>query len=75
MPHVKNLNFPEYMFALYFLHARGDNFGEQKQHKMKELSIPGELMKLVLKKSVPAPSHMTVNYLHFTLASMETENR
>ena len=75
MPHMKNLKLPEYMFALLFLHARGDNFGKQKQHKMKELSIPGELMKLVLRKSVPAQSHITVNYLHFALVSMETENR
>ena len=50
MPHVKNLNFPEYMFALQFLHATGDNFGKPKQHKMKELSIPRELMKLDLKR-------------------------
>ena len=74
MPHVKNLNFPEYMFALWFLHATGDNFGKQKQHKMKELSIPRKLMKLVLKKGASAPSHITVNYLHFALVSMETEN-
>ena len=40
MPHVKNLNFPEYMFALLFLHAIGDNFGKQKRHKMEELSNP-----------------------------------
>ena len=71
---MKNLNFPENMFALYFLHATGDNFGWQKQHKMKELSIPRELMKLVFKKIVSAPSHITVNYLHFALVSMETEN-
>ena len=58
MPHVKNLNFPEYMFALLFLHATGDNFGKQKQHKMKELSILREWMKLVSKKSVSAPSHI-----------------
>ena len=57
-----------------FMHATGDYFGKQKQHKMKELSIPRGLMKLVLKKSVSAPSHITVNYLHFALVSMETEN-
>ena len=74
MPHVKNLNFPENMFALWFLHATGDNFGKQKQHKMEELSISRKLMKLVLKKSVSASSHFTVNYLHFALVSMETEN-
>ena len=76
MPHVNNLFFfsSEYMFALWFLHATGDNFGKQKQHKMKELRIPRKLMKLVLKNSVSAPSHSTVNYLHFALVSMETEN-
>ena len=52
MPHVKNLNFCEYMFAVWFLHATGDDFGKQKLHKIKELSIPRKLMKLVLKKSV-----------------------
>ena len=46
---------------------------KKKKHKMKELSIPRELMKLVLIKSVSAPSHITVNYLHFALVSMETE--
>ena len=40
MPHVNNLKFPEYMFALFFLHTIKDNLGKQKQHKMKELSIP-----------------------------------
>ena len=74
MPHVKNLNVPEYKFALYSLNATGDNFGKQKYHKMKELSISRELMKLVLKKSVSAPSHITVNYLHFALVSMETKH-
>ena len=68
---MKNLNFPEYMLALYFLRATGDNFEKQKQHKMKELSIPRELIKVVLKKSVSAPSHITVNYLHFALVSMK----
>ena len=74
MPHVKNLKFPEYMFVLKFLHTRGDNFDKQKQHKTKEQSIPRELMNLDLKKSVIAPSHTTVNYLHFTLVSMDTED-
>ena len=41
---------------------------------MKEPSISGELMKLVLRKSVPAQSHITVNYLHFAPVSMENEN-
>ena len=38
---------------------------------MKELSIPLELMHLVLKKCVSAPSHNTLNYLHFAMVSME----
>ena len=46
----------------------------KKQHKMKELSIPRELMQFVLKKSVSAPSHITINYQHFALVPMETEN-
>ena len=41
---------------------------------MKELSIPRELMHLVLKKCVSAPSYNALNYLHFALVSMETEN-
>ena len=56
MPRVKNLNFPEYKFALWFLHTIGDNFGKQNQHRVKELSIPRELMNLVLKKIVSAPA-------------------
>ena len=74
MPPLNNLNFPEYMFAPKFLHTLGDNFGKQKGHEMKELSIPRKLMPLVLKKCVSAPSHNTLNYLHFALVSMETEN-
>ena len=42
--------------------------------EMKDLSIPRELMHLVLKKCVSAPSHYSLNYLHFALVSMETEN-
>ena len=30
MSHVNNLNFPEYMFALYFLYTIENNFGKQK---------------------------------------------
>ena len=74
MPHVNNLNFPEYMFAPSFLHTLGDNFGKQKQHEMKDLSIPRELVHLVLKKCVSASSYNSLNYLHFALVSMETEN-
>ena len=59
MPHVNNLNFPEYMFAPLFLPTIGDNFGKQKQHAMKELSIPRVTMHLFLKKCVSAPSHTT----------------
>ena len=76
MPQVKNLNFPENMLKLcplVFAHHRRP-FWKAKQHKMKELSIPRELMNLVLKKSVSAQSHITVIYMHFTLVSMETEN-
>ena len=39
MPHENYSNFPEFMFALSFLHTIEDNFGKQKQHKMKELII------------------------------------
>ena len=74
MPYVNNLNFPEYMFAPYLLPTIGDNFGKQKQHEMKELSIPRELIHLFLKKCESAPSHTTLNYLHCALVSMETES-
>ena len=47
MPQEKYHNFLENMFALEFLHAIGDNFGKRKQHKIKELIIPRELMNLV----------------------------
>ena len=55
MPHVNNLNFPEYMFAAWFLYTLGVNFGKPKQHEMKDLSIPRELMHLVLKKMCISP--------------------
>ena len=42
MPHAINLYIPEYMFALLFLHTIEDNFGKQRQHKMKEMNIPRE---------------------------------
>ena len=71
MPHANNLNFPEYMFVPQFLHTLGDNFGKQKQHEMKELSIPRELMYLVVKKCVSTPSYNSLNYLHFALVSMD----
>ena len=32
MPHVNNLNFPEYTFTFEFLHTIEDNFGKQKQN-------------------------------------------
>ena len=31
MPHVNNLNFPEKMFALSFLHTIEDIFGKRKK--------------------------------------------
>ena len=66
---MNNLNFPEYMFAPQFLHTLRDNLGKQKQHEMKELSIPRELMHLVLKKCVSAPSYNSQKYriLHWFL--------
>ena len=42
MPHIDKLNFPEYTFAFSFLHTIEYNFGKQKQHQMKELSISNE---------------------------------
>ena len=42
MPHANNLHFPEYIFALLFLHTVEDNFGKQNQYKMKEMNIPRE---------------------------------
>ena len=40
MPHVNNLNVPENIIALVFLHTIEDNFEKQKRHEMEELSIP-----------------------------------
>ena len=74
MSHVNNLNFLEYMFAPQFLHTLEDILESKKHHEMKELSIPRELMHLVLKKCVSAPSQNTLNYLHFALVFMETDN-
>ena len=42
MTHANYFNFSENMFALLFLHSIEDNFGEQNQHKMKELSMSCE---------------------------------
>ena len=42
MPHVFNLNFPEYKFVLLSLHTMLDNFGEQKQHKVNKWGMPSE---------------------------------
>ena len=39
MPHVNNLNFPEYTVALSFLHTKEYKTEKHKQHKMKELGI------------------------------------
>ena len=55
MQHVNNLNFPEYKFDSWFLYTLGVNFEKKKQHGMKELSIPRELMHLVLKKMCISP--------------------
>ena len=65
MPHVNNLNFPEFTFAFKFLRTIEDNFGNQKQHTMKERSISNEKTSLVLKKSVSALSNITDYDLHF----------
>ena len=51
MPHVNNLNFPEYMFALSFLHTIEDTFGKRKPHKLKEPGIPRESINLVSSSS------------------------
>ena len=51
-----------------FQHTKENNVGEQIQHKTREWSIPNEYTSLVLKNSV-----LAVQYLHFTLISMETE--
>ena len=32
MPHRNNINFPEYKFALLFLHTTENNSGKEKQH-------------------------------------------
>ena len=74
MAYVNNVNFSEYVFAPLLLHDLGGNFGKQKQHEMKELSIPSKLMHLVLKKCLSAPSYNALDYLLFALVSMETEN-
>ena len=42
MPHMNDFDFPEYKFALSFLHTIEDNFEKQNQHKLEELSIPRE---------------------------------
>ena len=38
MPHVNNINFPEYMFAFYFLHTIENNFlkAEIAEHERTE---------------------------------------
>ena len=41
---------------------------------MKEGSIPDEQLKSVLENSATAVMRVTVNYLHFALIRMETEN-
>ena len=56
---------------LSFFHNLVDNYGEQKQHEMKELSIPREMMHFVLKKCLSAPNYNALNNLHFALVSMK----
>ena len=46
---MNNANFPENEFVLLFLHTVEINFGEQKEHKMKEWSIHNEYTSLVFK--------------------------
>ena len=52
-----------------FQRTTENHFGKQNHYFMKELSIHNEY----LKNSVLAPNHITVNYLHFALISMEIE--
>ena len=73
MPHMKSVIFPESKFALLFQHTTENNLWRQKQHIMKVWSIYNEQIKLVLKNSVLAPKHITINYLNFALIAMETE--
>ena len=35
MPHLNNLDFPEYMFALSFLHTVEDNLASENSIKLK----------------------------------------
>ena len=56
-----------------FCTPQKNNFQEQKQHLMKEWSIPDEYMSLVLKNSVIALNGITVQYLLLSLISMETQ--
>ena len=73
MPYVNNLNFPENVLVLSFLHTVQDNFGKQIQHKMEEPSISLNKCFWIRKKIVSGPSRITVNYIRFALVSMETE--
>ena len=60
-------------FVLLFLHTAENNFGEQKEHVMKEWSIHNEYTSLVLKNSWITLKGITVHFLHFALISMDTE--
>ena len=42
MPHMNNVNFSENKFVLLFLRTTENIFGDRKEHKMKEWSIPNE---------------------------------
>ena len=56
LPHVSNINFPEYKFVLLFLHTTENNFGERKEHEMKEWSILNVYTSLIFyKKKVFSP--------------------
>ena len=42
MPQANSLHFPEYIFAILFLHTIEDDFGKQNQYGMKEMNISCE---------------------------------
>ena len=46
---MNNVNFPENKFVPLFLHTVENHFGEQKEHEMKERSIPMNIRVWVLK--------------------------
>ena len=72
MPHVNNIIFLKSSCLFVSAHHR-NNFGKQYPLLMKERRIHNDKNKLFLKSSFLAPTHITVNYLHFALISMEIE--